>query len=632
MPAFLKAGRFGSPRLLGFVLPVIAAGLPVAVGAASRAADSAPDAATLGGVTVFFALALMAELRPLALDSAGDRLVSFAFVFVVGSGLLFGWQWSVLIGATAIMAAMAPGRPGGLKLLFNGAAYAVAAALAGLPSLLVGAPIGEMGYPELTAIVAAAGGIFVLTNVTLVCVAIAFASEEPVLTVLREHVRQSGQAFSIMVFVVVQAVIFWNLSPFLVALVGAPLFALTLYQRSSLRGRVAEAAASTDGLTGVKNRRAYERDMVELLEQADRLEGELSLCLIDVDRFKQVNDRHGHPVGDAILTLLGELLEEIAPGRGYRLGGDEFALLFPSSVEEIAEVCREFHHRFAERQHALVPDRVTLSSGLASFPEHAEDAHALEKRADLALYQSKHNGKNRTSVYEPGADVGDLAAEQQQVTRGRIDPRLATPVRLVTIVDGRAVSAAAEAFGRTQALMPDELGHSRNVAHLVRALGQILGIQGDELELLCEAGLLHDLGKIGVPETILNKPGPLTPEEFDVVREHSRIGYELLAGLGLAPLDLWILHHHEHWNGSGYPDGLAGAEIPFGSRVILVADAFDAMTSDRSYRRAISIEGAMQELRGESGRQFDPIVVAALENHLAQPVAQRACLELAWSS
>jgi HD-GYP domain-containing protein (c-di-GMP phosphodiesterase class II) len=213
------------------------------------------------------------------------------------------------------------------------------------------------------------------------------------------------------------------------------------------------------------------------------------------------------------------------------------------------------------------------------------------------------------------------------------DPRLTTPLRLVTIVDEFAVAAAARSFGRIDA-GNTELRHSRNVAQIARGLATRLGYEGEELEMLTQAALLHDLGKIAIPDGVLNKPGPLSPEEFDLVRQHPQIGYDLLGGLDLAPIDAWIRHHHEHWDGSGYPNGLAGGEIPFGSRLILVADAFDAMTCDRSYRRAISIESAMQELRSESGRQFDPIVVAALEDYLAHPSAPRqpSTEELAWSS
>jgi putative nucleotidyltransferase with HDIG domain len=160
--------------------------------------------------------------------------------------------------------------------------------------------------------------------------------------------------------------------------------------------------------------------------------------------------------------------------------------------------------------------------------------------------------------------------------------------------------------------------HSQAVARLAVELARRLGVDGEELEHVHLAALLHDIGKIAVPEHILNKAGRLTPVEQALVERHSVIGYELVRGLALPPVDLYVLHHHERWDGTGYPHQLAAAEIPFGSRVILVADAFDALTTDRSYRAGISIEAAMDELRTEAGRQFDPLVVSALHDLLAQ--------------
>jgi diguanylate cyclase (GGDEF)-like protein len=611
------------PRLLGFASATIVAGLPLAAGAAFVAASSPPRPAEGAGILVFFGLALLAELRPVPIDVSGGRLVSLAFVFVVAAQVLFGWQWSVLIGAAAIFAAQLPLRAPPLKLFFNSMVYSLAAGLAALPPIVLGADSGRTGYVELSAVVFASGAIFVLVNVSLVCVAIALAGGEPVRDVLREHLRHSGPVFSIMVFIVAQAVIFWRLSPFLLILVGAPLFTLNLYQRSAVRGRKAQHEAETDSLTGLKNYRAYETEIEALL-----LDGRatVSLCLLDVDRFKQVNDRHGHPTGDAILKLLGSLIEELAPGLGYRIGGGAFALGVFSSAAGAADLSAKLHQRFAAEQQGLSPERVTLSTGIATAPDHATDPEGLKKRADLALYQSKHTGKDRWLIYDPASESASAAPSGLP-----LDERIVTATRLVKIVD--AISEAsldglkpdatrvAAAVDRRHVL---EQTHSHNVAHLVESLGRKLGVEGRELEQLRFAGLLHDVGKVAIPDRILNKPGPLTDAEQQLVRKHPEIGYELVADLELAPIDTWILHHHEHWDGSGYPFGLAGAEIPFGSRIILVADAFDAMTTHRVYRRAISVQAAMGELRSESGRQFDPLVVDALAELLASSPADES--------
>ena len=146
-------------------------------------------------------------------------------------------------------------------------------------------------------------------------------------------------------------------------------------------------------------------------------------------------------------------------------------------------------------------------------------------------------------------------------------------------------------------------------------------MDGDELENVHIAALLHDVGKIALPESVLSKPGPLTDDERELVQRHSIIGYELLCDLGIPQAAEFVLHHHERWDGGGYPSGKAGAEIPFGSRLILVADAFDALTSDRAYRRGVSVEAAIQEIQRESGRQFDPLIGSALHEHFAHPEA-----------
>jgi HD-GYP domain-containing protein (c-di-GMP phosphodiesterase class II) len=175
---------------------------------------------------------------------------------------------------------------------------------------------------------------------------------------------------------------------------------------------------------------------------------------------------------------------------------------------------------------------------------------------------------------------------------------------------------------------------------LAVALARRLGVGGEELENVHIAALLHDVGKIALPESVLSKPGPLADDERELVQRHSIIGYELLCDLGIPLAAEFVLHHHERWDGGGYPVGKAGAEIPFGSRLILVADAFDALTSDRAYRRGVSVEAAIHEIQRESGRQFDPLIVSALHEHFAHPeasphtapVAELSAQLLEWSS
>jgi diguanylate cyclase (GGDEF)-like protein len=609
MRRLLNVGRGYPPRLLAYALTVIAVGAPLVAGAAILGALELPSTVSAAGIAVFFALALLAELRPIPIDVAGDRLVSLAFVFVVGSGPLFGWEWSVVIGATAIAIAQIPARVGVLKLSFNSAGYGIAAAVASLPTAFVDQHGLQMGYGPLTALTVVSGGIFVFINVVLVCVAMALASGERARDALGDHLRHSGVVFSIMAFIAAQVVIFWELSPPLLVLVGAPLFALNQYQRSAVRSRVALRAASTDSLTGLKNHRAYQDEIANTLADARKTEATVTLCLVDVDRFKQVNDRHGHPAGDAVLVVLGRVVEELAPGRGYRLGGDELAIAVPGSPSTGVRLVDELRERFAEGLQEAVREPVTISSGIASFPIHAQDAATLKKRADLALYWSKRNGKNRSSIYT------DAAPEEPRPTAH--DRRLVAMERLLAVVESRDLYTGS---------------HSAAVATLAHGIGSMFGLDEDELEDLRIAGFLHDLGKIAIPDSVLNKPGPLDAAETELIKKHPQIAYDLLHAHDLEPIDKWILHHHERWDGKGYPARLAGAEIPFASRILLVADAFEAMTTERAYRSAISTGAAMQELRDHAGTQFDPLVVSALERRLAKPRARTVAAIPAWSS
>ena len=493
------------------------------------------------------------------------------------------------------------------------------------------APLDGYGYISLALSVVLSGAIFVVVNVLMVCVAMALATEVRVVPIFMEHLRYSGPIFGIMVFVAAQAVIFWRVSPPLVLLLGAPLVALTLYQRSAVRHRVAEEAASTDSLTGLKNRRAFEDEAATMLETSSENGMTVALCLIDIDRFKQVNDRHGHLVGDAILEALSSAMEATSPGRGYRLGGDEYGLLVDGDTADAEQAIADLQRAFAEAHaHLPVAESVTLSAGIAAYPFHADDLHSLKKRADMALYQSKFNGRDRATVYTglPGDSSDD---DFLSMRFPMVDIRLVTARRLAALVDAFS-DATAEAQG---VLAPTgysnvldrwrsfDGNHSQAVARLAVELARRLGVQEEELEQIHLAALLHDIGKIAVPEHILNKAGRLTAVEQELVERHSVIGYELVRGLAPSPVDTYVLHHHERWDGGGYPQGLAGGDIPFGSRLILVADAFDALTSDRSYRAGISVEAAMQELQAESGRQFDPLVVSALHDCLAETTSTR---------
>jgi HD-GYP domain-containing protein (c-di-GMP phosphodiesterase class II) len=289
----------------------------------------------------------------------------------------------------------------------------------------------------------------------------------------------------------------------------------------------------------------------------------------------------------------------------FRFGGDEFAVLY--ALDEMSAY-RQLEG--IQRELALIEASpggpVTISVGIASFPAHADGAEELQRRADGALYWSKQHGKNRSCLYSPS--VVRIYSPDELERETERNARLRAAKNLVRFVDARDPSTA---------------DHSEVVSALAEAIGVQFGVEAEMVDHLRLGGLLHDVGKIGLPDAILKAPRRLTEEEYAIVKRHPEFGHSLLDGLGIEPVEEWVLHHHEHWDGSGYPDGLVGSEIPLGAHIILVADAFEAITADRPYRPAQSEAAALAELRDNAGSQFDPEVVEALERHLDQSGASQ---------
>jgi diguanylate cyclase (GGDEF)-like protein len=367
--------------------------------------------------------------------------------------------------------------------------------------------------------------------------------------------------------------------------------------------------ALTDPVTGLGNHRQFHERVERELGAAQGSPRRLALCLIDVDDFKRINDRYGHPVGDAALAELARKLRQ--SGEAFRLGGDEFALLFPGYTEpEAIAAAASIVERL--RAHELEHGgAVTVSAGVAVSPDHASTRDELVRLADSALYCAKEYGKNRVHVCR--SDV----------------PELRTLKRLAAAEDRavryRAAASLAKAVDARDAYTGS---HSHRVAELAGRVAARLGLPADEVELTRLAARLHDLGKLAIPEDLLRKPGPLTGSERRVLQRHPQIGFRMLDSLGVEPLAKLVLHHHERWDGNGYPDGLAADEIPLGARIIFAADAFDAMTSERVYRRRLARDQALAELTRCAGTQFDPRVVTTVaeevgaeREHALQPAA-----------
>jgi diguanylate cyclase (GGDEF)-like protein/putative nucleotidyltransferase with HDIG domain len=372
-------------------------------------------------------------------------------------------------------------------------------------------------------------------------------------------------------------------------------------------------AARTDALTRLSNRRGF-RELLDLdLERARRGETEMTVLVGDLDRFKEVNDRSGHQVGDAALQRVARVLHE---GKrqidsAARVGGEEFALILPDTSQDGAFVLAErlrcaLRDEFAEDS---VP--ITISFGLATYPRHGETAASLLRAADEALYAAKDSGRNRTVRHSPllreltrsGGGPGDIEGERF----------LAVMLDLAEAVDLRFSGSAR---------------HSETVGRYAEMMARELGLPERRVSRVRLAGMLHDIGKVAVSDSILRKPGPLTEEELTIIRRHPELGVQILEHPSLADVRAWVGAHHERPDGLGYPLGISGEELPLEARIVAVADAYEAMTSDRSYRDSIGHSGARAELRRCAGSQFDRRVVEAFLTTL-QREGERADAELA---
>jgi two-component system cell cycle response regulator len=329
--------------------------------------------------------------------------------------------------------------------------------------------------------------------------------------------------------------------------------------------------AATDPLTGLGNRRALAAALEARLEA--RKPEPLLLGLFDLNGFKNYNDGFGHGAGDLLLQRLARSLTSVLPppAAAYRMGGDEFCVLLPAGDVGQA-LLRAAHAVLHERGDGF---EVSASVGSVLLPNETGDASEALRLADHRMYSNKSSSRRSGTAQEVARTLLSALAQR--------DPHLTD--------------------------------HMADVERLVIATARALGLPDDQIELIALGAELHDVGKVAIPETILLKPGPLTAEEWTLMHQHTVAGERILdtspALVEVAPL---VRSSHERWDGGGYPDGLAGAAIPLGSRIIAVCDSYDAMTSDRSYRRAMSEEVALAELEAGAGSQFDPKVVAAFLN------------------
>ena len=369
---------------------------------------------------------------------------------------------------------------------------------------------------------------------------------------------------------------------------------------TTLRGQLDQlvkqlaAAARTDSLTQLANRRELEERFAAELERSTRTARPLSIVVLDLDWFKEYNDRFGHSAGDRVLVLLAQALKRATRTSDIvaRLGGDEFGVLAPETDETEAYLLSERLRAEVRSAFARETEKMTISCGVASFPIHGITLGELLHAADRALYEAKESGRDRSVVFK---QAGVEGVEREQVAIERTSPRLASLVSLAEAVDRRKGSPA----------------NSRRVARYAEALARKLRLPEEESERVRIAALLRDVGEVGVAESILNKDGPLDPRERLEVERHPEIGARIVGAAQLGRVGEWILTHHERPDGQGYPRGLREHQIPLEGRIVAVADAYDAMTTDRPYRRPFSPHRARAELQARAGTQFDHDVVEA---------------------
>ena len=350
-------------------------------------------------------------------------------------------------------------------------------------------------------------------------------------------------------------------------------------------------AAREDAVTGLLNRRGFDESFDLEIERAQRAGHSLSLVLGDLDHFKEVNDRLGHPYGDEVLRRTAETLR-VTNRRidvAARVGGEEFAVLLPDTDERGAHVAAERMRRAIRDGFADDPMPLTISFGIASFPGHGENADDLMESADQALYTAKEIGRDCSVIFSPQGEGGVTGHARRRRARG--EARLAS---LLTLAESLETHEHAAAVGR-----------------FARELGRELGYPADGLENLMLAGILHDVGKVGIPGSIVLKPGPLTAAEWEEMRKHPAIGASMLEGVNQPQIAEWVHDHHERPDGLGYPRGLSADAIPLEARILAVADAYEAMTHDRVYRPALGASAARRELEQGAGSQFDEEVVQA---------------------
>lgn len=374
----------------------------------------------------------------------------------------------------------------------------------------------------------------------------------------------------------------------------------------------AYAEARTDELTGLLNRK-YFYEILEI-EYKKNIEGSLALVIVNVDDFKLYNQLYGTAEGDIALRNIAQIIEATVGSNGIvtRYSGKEFAIILPGydvfSAKNLAEGVRRQIHKMNLNASDYKMKTLTVSIGISVAPFGASSATDLVNNADMSVYHVKHNGKNAIQVFD--VQVQDTNSKTDSANVQVYHEYETTIYALTAAIDTKDHYT---------------FNHSNNVAQYAIKLAALYGCNSDMIEIIRQAGLLHDVGKIGIPEEILNKPGKLTNEEYEIIKGHVEASIGIIRHLpSLDYVIPAVIGHHEHYDGKGYPRGLQGENIPILARMLCIVDSFDAMVSKRSYKAEMAVDKALTEIENEAGRQFDPelaiLFVTSVRNGQIKPI------------
>jgi diguanylate cyclase (GGDEF)-like protein/putative nucleotidyltransferase with HDIG domain len=432
---------------------------------------------------------------------------------------------------------------------------------------------------------------------------------------------------------------------------------------NALTFQKAQEQAITDGLTGVKTHRFFMEALSSEWKRSSRASRSFALVLMDLDRFKFVNDFYGHLEGDLVLQRVGQILETNCRRSDVvaRYGGDEFVILMPETSMEQARQLSSKLRGWIAADPLLREKNISASFGIACYPLHGASPQELIQVADASMYLSKHQGGNTVSTADH-VDPNEARRWKRDVLEAYLGvtlKRLFTTgpeafeeiyLRLRQFTDSLpSTEIAQNPPAEGPRALPQSIldtvtslayaidakdqytqGHSQKVSAYAALLAEALGMNDLEVEEIRLGAVLHDVGKVGIPEIILNKSGPLNLEEWDTMKTHVTFGGKLLETLvPLARIRKMVLHHHEFFDGSGYPEALSGENIPLGARIITIADSYDTITSDRSYKKGRTADQALAELERCAGTQFDPRLIEAFVRAMRQlpnPIIEIASL------